>query len=407
MPKKYNAPIDIGIQCSAIANLGSTWEQCWQGLLKGERPLSVGSEVIPEWPESPRVAAILDFGHFRGQPAFSERFAELIRCVGLDLKGAVDEIVQDTPGARVSIILASSAGDPGPLSAIVDAAFRKDGPSEVITPKILEGVLGGTWAQPLNKALGRDYPAVCIFGACASSLVAVSYAADRIDAGLSDVVLLVALDTLSRVASIGFMNVGANAATGALPYDKARTGTTVGEGAVGIILARKGLLRTEKVAAHVAGTAVYCDAAHMVEPNPVGVASVVTGALEQAGLKPADIKGVYWHGTGTRQNDKTEAAVSTMVFGEMSPPCTSTKGALGHTMGASGGFNVLSACKSLATGLMPPVAGTSEPEYPNLDLALFRPREVQRGPMLVTALGFGGINAATVIIPTSQGASTC
>ena len=402
MPTKYTSLIDIALPCAAIANLGYTWDQCWEGLLRGDRPLSIGREVIREWPESPPVAAILDFGYFRGQPRFSERFAVLTRCVGLDLKQAVDEIVLDNPSARVSILLASSAGDPGPLSAIVDAEFRKDGPSEPITQKVLEGVLGGSWAQPLNEALGRDYPAVCVFGACASSLVAMSYAADRIDAGLSDVVLLVAMDTLSRVASIGFMNVGANAATGALPYDVARTGTTVGEGAVGIVLARHGVLRSERVAAHVAGTAVYCDAAHMVEPNPIGVASVVTGALEQAGLTPKDIKGVYWHGTGTRQNDKTEAAVSSMVFGEMSPPCTSTKGALGHTMGASGGFNVLSACKSIETGLMPHVAGTTNPEYPNLDLTLNAPRAIERGPILVTALGFGGINAAAVIVPTTQ-----
>lgn len=401
MPKKYSAPIDIARGCAAMANLGSTWEACWQGLMDGRRPFSIGSDVIPEWPESPRVAAILDFGHFNGQPLFSERFPELLRCVGLDLKTTVDNFYSRNPGARVTVMFASSAGDPGPMSAMVDAQFRADGPSEAITPAILSSYLGSAWSEPLNAALGRKLGSVFVYAACASSLVAISYACDRINAGLCDAVIVVAIDTLSRLASVGFMQVGANAAAGAMPYDKSRTGTTVGEGAVGLLLARPGLLAAKQVAGHVAGTAVYCDAQHMVEPNPQGVANVVRDALSQADVDSDEVCGIYWHGTGTRQNDKTEAAVSTLVFGERSPPSTSTKGALGHTMGASGGFNVLAACRTHDTGLMPHVAGTTEPEYDNLDLVLREPRAIERGPILITALGFGGINAATVITPAT------
>ncbi|MBK6616484.1 beta-ketoacyl synthase N-terminal-like domain-containing protein [Ottowia sp.] len=392
-------PIDIGKACCAISNLGSNWDQCWEGLLQARRPFSVGSDVIPDWPVCPPISAILNFGHHDGQPAFSQRFAVLAECVGIEMKPVIDALLARSPELRISIIIASSAGDPGALSALVDAEFSPKGPSEPITGEVLTGLLGGDWAAPLNKALGRTFQAVGVFGACASSLVGMSYTADRINAGLSDVVLLVAMDTLSRFASIGFTNIGANAAGGSIPYDKARDGTTVGEGAICLLLARNGVLEAADVMGRVAGTAVYCDAAHMVEPNPVGVASVVTGAIEQAGLGAADIKGVYWHGTGTRQNDKTEAAVSSIVFGAMSPPCTSTKGSLGHTMGASGGFNLLSACKSFETGLMPPVAGTKDPEYDNLDLVLGQPREIALGPILVTALGFGGINSAAILLP--------
>jgi len=396
--QSYAKPIDVAVHCSAISNLGSTWRQNWEGLLAARRPFSVGYEVIPSWPKCPPVAAILDFGHFEGQPLFSRRFPELMRCVGLDMKPAIDALLERHPDARISIILASSAGDPGALSAMVDAAYRKEGPSEPVTPAIYEELLGGPWTAPLNAAMERDFPSIGVFGACASSLVATSYACDRINAGLADAVILVALDTLSRVASIGFTNIGANAPAGATPYDKDRAGTTVGEGAVGVLMTRAGLLADADVAARIVGTAVYCDAAHLVEPNPVGVASVVTSAIAQAGLAPGDVAGVYWHGTGTRQNDKTEAAVSTLVFGERSPPSTSTKGSLGHTMGASGGFNILSACSTFETGLMPPVAGTLNPEFPNLDLVLGEPRRIEPGPILITALGFGGINAATVIV---------
>lgn len=400
--KPFKQPIDISADCSAIANLGYTWSQCWNGMLRGLRPFTIGKDLIPEWPDMPPVSAITNFGHFAGQPLFSARFAELVKCVGLDLKGAIDDLFAAHPGLRMSVLFASSAGDPGPLTAAVDAAFRKAGPSEPITQEINAGILGDIWNKPLAEALDRELPAMCIFGACASSLVATSYAAERINGGLTDAVLLIGIDTLSRVASVGFKQVGANSPEGARPYDKNRAGTTVGEGAVGILLARHGLLPSEKVAGCVVGAAVYCDAAHMVEPNPNGVAKAVTGALHQAQMTAGDICGVYWHGTGTRQNDKTEAAVASLVFGDKSPPSTSTKGSLGHTMGASGGFNLLAACETLATGIMPHVAGTTDPEYDNLDLVLGSPRAVTKGPMLITALGFGGINAAVVVVANQK-----
>ncbi len=142
---------------------------------------------------------------------------------------------------------------------------------------------------------------------------------------------------------------------------------------------------------------MYCDAAHLVEPNAQGVAQVIHAALDQARVETKDVRAVYWHGTGTRQNDAREAEVSQIIFGEKSPPSTSTKGNLGHTMGASGGFNVMAACETLARGVVPPVAGTEDLEYPNLDIVLGAAREVEPGPVLITALGFGGINAAVVL----------
>ncbi len=68
-------------------------------------------------------------------------------------------------------------------------------------------------------------------------------------------------------------------------------------------------------------------------------------------------------------------------------------------MGASGGFNVLAACEANRQSTFPHVVGTARPEYDNMTLALGQPHRVEPGPMLVTALGFGGINAAAIILP--------
>jgi 3-oxoacyl-[acyl-carrier-protein] synthase II len=398
MIEPYKKPISISRHCCAIANIGSSWDECWQSLLEGRRVFSNGAELIPDWPDSPPLSAILDFPGIEGQPPFNRRTGVLAKIVGTQMRQAVDELLEDKPQTRLSLMIATSHGDPGPLSEIVDYRHA-DKPDDTIAMSTWEGVVVDNLIKEVNAGLGRSLPGTTTSAACASCLVALSYAADRINAGLCDAVLLVAIDTLSRVASVGFNNIGAMSKNGCRPYDLGRDGTTVGEGAVAMLLTREGLIAAQDVLGLVTGTSVFCDAAHMVEPNPVGVASVVQAAIQQAGLDPADVRGIFWHGTGTRQNDKTEAAVAKIVFGDKSPLCTSTKGSLGHTMGASGGFNVLAACEANRQGTFPHVVGTTQPEYDNMTLALGSPHDVEPGPMLVTALGFGGINAAAVIMP--------
>ncbi len=398
MIEPYKKPISISKHCCAIANIGSSWDECWQSLLEGKRVFSNGADLIPNWPDSPPLSAILDFPGIDGQPPFNCRTGVLAKIVGTQMRKAVDDLIHGNPQIRLSLMIATSHGDPGPLSEVVDHR-QANIPDDTIAMSTWEGVVVDNLIREVNAGLGRSLPGTTTSAACASCLVALSYAADRINAGLSDAVLLVAIDTLSRVASVGFNNIGAMSRNGCRPYDLERDGTTVGEGAVAMLLTRDGLIATQDVLGLITGTSVFCDAAHMVEPNPVGVASVVQTAIQQAGLQPPDVRGIFWHGTGTRQNDKTEAAVAKIVFGDKSPLCTSTKGSLGHTMGASGGFNVLAACEANRQGIFPHVVGTLNPEYENMTLALDRPHAVEPGPMLVTALGFGGINAAAVILP--------
>ncbi|WP_454690620.1 beta-ketoacyl synthase N-terminal-like domain-containing protein [Achromobacter aloeverae] len=401
MTQPYPQPIALARQCCAISNIGASWPECWRNLLAGERVFSRGADLIPGWPDSPPLAAILKFPGLEGQPPFARRTDILARIVGRQMRAALDRLAGEHPAAALSLIVATSHGNPGPLSDIADAHHAGKDLSTMAAP-LWEGLVADNLVKEVNAGLARELPGVTISGACASSLVAISHAADRIGAGLADAVLIVAIDTLSRVASVGFDNIGAMSRQGCRPYDRLRDGTTVGEGVVAILLARDGLLPPQDVVGRVIGTAVYCDAGHLVEPSPIGMSRVMQGAMQQAGLLPRDVRGIFWHGTGTRQNDKTEAEAARIVFGDLSPPCTSTKGSLGHTMGASGAFNVLAACEAMAQGTLPHVVGATDPEYGNLDLVLHRPRPVAAGPMLVTALGFGGINAAVAIAPCKE-----
>jgi 3-oxoacyl-[acyl-carrier-protein] synthase II len=401
MIKGYSEQIAIMRQCYAIANIGSSWPDCWDGLLLGKRIFSYGNEIFSDWPDTPPLAAIAPFPGMDEQPRYELRARTLANLAGQKMKGVVDGFYLRHPQGRLTIIVASSHFDPGPLSTIVDRQYSNPDDSDIPSDS-WKGVLAIRLTEAVNAGLQRRLPATNVSAACASSLVALSYAADRISSGLCDGVLLVGIDVLSRVASVGFSNLGAMSARGCIPYDVARDGTTVGEGAVAMLLARRDHVDDSDIYGFVGGTATYCDAAHMVEPNPEGVSKAILAAFEQARLQPKDIRGIFWHGTGTRQNDKTEAAVAQLVFGDKSPSGTSTKGSLGHTMGASSGFNILAACEANRQGLLPHVAGTVNPEHTNLSLVLGHPKSIEPGPMLITALGFGGINAAAVIYPALE-----
>jgi 3-oxoacyl-[acyl-carrier-protein] synthase II len=115
-----------------------------------------------------------------------------------------------------------------------------------------------------------------------------------------------------------------------------------------------------------------------------------------------DIAAIISHGTGTPKNDLVEGAVYERIWPEGRIPITSIKGALGHTMGASGLLNVLVAVEASKTGLIPPTLGGDGYVIHGLDLVQGMPRQIKSSSLgLAVASGFGGNNCACVIGPDS------
>lgn len=394
MNNQYQNSIDIAKECFVLSNVGNGWQQCWNNLLQGAKNFSIGSDFIRGWPDSPPLSIIENIDD---DTDFKSRTNDAAFFVASQMKDTIDRLYQQNENINVLIVVATSHSDPGPLSTLVD--LEAENALDRLTDDVAKGLLSDELLKSIKRGIGRNLQGVTTSAACATALVSTSYACDMIDFGIADAVLLVAVDTLSRVATVAFNNIGAMSQSGCTPYSSSRDGTTVGEGAVALLLARKGILGKEDVQGAIVGTSVYCDAAHMVEPDPKGVAKTIQKALHQANLPASKISAIYWHGTGTVQNDKTEAEAAQILFGETSPPCSSTKGVLGHTMGASGGFNVLAACETLHSGILPHVARSTDNVFPNLDVVLNEPRYIAPGSgvALVTALGFGGTNAALIL----------
>jgi 3-oxoacyl-[acyl-carrier-protein] synthase II len=128
----------------------------------------------------------------------------------------------------------------------------------------------------------------------------------------------------------------------------------------------------------------------------------VTAAVAQARIGVEDISCIFWHGTGTRKNDETEANVSSSFWRETKrfPISTTTKGSLGHTMGAASAFNVAAACQCLKEGLVPPVAGLRDTEFTDMNLVTQNSMRTELSTALCVGMGFGGVNAALVLQTT-------
>jgi 3-oxoacyl-[acyl-carrier-protein] synthase II len=320
--------------------------------------------------------------------------------IGDEIKADLVSILGGFPKCRLTILVATSHGDPGPIGEMsrVTTTF----PQSHLDEGIVKSLLMENLVPALLNSIQIQTSATIVSAACASAIVATGYAAERIRSGISDLVVVVALDVLSRVAYSGFNLAGAMSKATCKPFDRNRDGINVAEGAAVFCVASAKAFPKDMQLARIMGFGISCDARHLVEPDVQGLCRALDQAFSLGEVPPTSISAVYWHGTGTVQNDRTEAAVSKLIFGRKVPLGTSTKGSLGHTMGASGGFNVLAACSSLSEFQLPPVAGLEDPEFSDLNLVKGKACDIPEGPILVNALGFGGINAAIILGPLTR-----
>lgn len=246
----------------------------------------------------------------------------------------------------------------------------------------------------LRQRLAVEQPATVVSAACASGLIAIIQGAMMIRAGRCRQVLVIAVDQLAEFIAAGFHGLRALSPTAARPFDRRRDGLTLGEAAGWVLLSEAG-------AVPVAGTAVLeswairCDAAHITAPcrQASGLISALEAILEQ---QAAPIGGINTHGTGTVYNDAMELLAYSQILNPGLPLC-SVKGALGHSLAATGLVEALLSVESLKHGLLPPTAGLQQPESSDLTISGTRPVPLSCPSVLTCNSGFGGINAALLL----------
>jgi 3-oxoacyl-[acyl-carrier-protein] synthase-1/3-oxoacyl-[acyl-carrier-protein] synthase II len=318
------------------------------------------------------------------------------------LELALDELLkqleQRLPGyraLRIGLVLGTSGGGMPSFERLItrlDADLPLDAGLAGRAPYF--GPLRGVTAR-LGVPVDR---VVQVLAACASSTFAIGHALAWLDAGVADLVIAGGYDALSLFIAQGFECLGATSASPS-PFRATRTGLALGEGAALLALARD----AEPSLGRVLGFGASSDAGHVTAPDRAGagLGRAARLALDASGLDVAAIGLVSAHGTGTSYNDAAEAQAIAGALGRAAPSAVvhAYKASIGHTLGAAGALESLSALACLERGVLPATAGGGAIEPALGSRLLDRAEPGAPGACLKLSSAFGGANAALVLAP--------
>ena len=247
----------------------------------------------------------------------------------------------------------------------------------------------------------RDYfgltgMAMAISTACSSSAKVFAAAARQLELGLIDAAIVGGVDTLCLTTLYGFASLELTSARPCRPYDANRDGISIGEGAAFALLERADHAPAGSIL--LLGTGESSDAYHMSSPHPEGLGArlAMEAALRSARLGVTDIDYVNLHGTSTPANDAAEGKAVVALFGQ-GVPCSSTKGATGHTLGAAGAVEAVICALALTDGFLPGSPGTDQLD-PAIPIDYLRQgRRATLRHALSNSFGFGGSNCSLIL----------
>jgi 3-oxoacyl-[acyl-carrier-protein] synthase-1 len=246
-------------------------------------------------------------------------------------------------------------------------------------------------------ALGLVGPGFVVSTACSSSAKVFGNAARMLAAGLIDAAVVGGVDSLCLTTLYGFNSLELLSEDVCRPWDAGRRGLSIGEAASFALLERDAAGAAPQ--GWLLGIGESNDGHHMSTPHPEGAGAIAAmrAALANAGLAPGDIGYINLHGTATPSNDAAEDRAVAAVFGT-EVPCSSTKGATGHTLGAAGGVEAAISLLALRHGFLP---GGLNLRTPDPALRIDYLRENRDAPdlraVLSNSFGFGGTNASLVL----------
>ncbi len=363
----------------------------------GEHPVSYACEVADFAPNE-----IFDVKEIRRND----------RATLLALAAADDALVDAgdlaTDPARCGVVAGSGIGGIRTLEDQV-IGFAQRGPDRV-SPMLVPMMMPNAPAASISIRHRLTGPNMTVATACATGAHAIGEATRMIRDGTADVVIAGGVEScISPVAMAAFHRMGAlsrnpDASRASRPFDTARDGFVMGEGAAFVVLESLTQARARGTTVHgeILGYGANCDAHHITAPltNGEGAATCIGLALCDAGLEADAIGHVNAHGTSTPHNDAAEAAALAKVFGDHAVPVTSTKGVTGHLIGAAGALEVIAALLAATHALVPPTANHETCDLP-VDVVSGAPRAIAHAPALSTSFAFGGHNAALVVAPPS------
>ena len=304
---------------------------------------------------------------------------------------------------RMGISFGSSAGTP---SAIGDfGRMMEERTTKGINATTYIKMMAHTAPVNIGVFFGVTGRVFTTSSACTSGSQGIGYAYEAIKTGKQTAMIAGGAEELCATEAAVFDTLFATSVrndaphTTPRPFDRARDGLVIGEGAGCLILEERdhALARGATVYAEIVGFGTNSDGCHVTQPNADTMRIAMELALEDAGLAPAAIGYVNAHGTGTQHGDVAETAATNAVFGARMP-ISSLKSYMGHTLGACGALEALISIRMMREGWFAPTINLDEidPECGELDYIRGDGRRLECEYVMSNNFAFGGINTSLI-----------
>jgi 3-oxoacyl-[acyl-carrier-protein] synthase II len=389
-----------------VTPLGIGVEATWARLVRGDRAIRpvTSFDVTGQ-----RVSIAAEVAGVR---ASAQGWSRSSAMAALAAEEAMTGAGVDVRRARVGLVVGGTTGGMFETEELLARLHAKPECRETLV-EMLSHPLTAT-GERLDERLGPFARVRTLSSACSSGANALVVAASWLRGGEVDAVVAGASDGLCRLTLSGFNALGLIDPEPCRPFDRRRRGVSLGEGAGFLVLEREGSARARgaRPVAELAGWAMGAEAHHITNPAPDGaiIGRLFARAIARAGLSAGDLDYVNAHGTGTALNDPTEAAALAFALGAeiRRIPVSSSKGQIGHTLGAAGAIEAAITALVVSRSVLVPTGGLDEPD-PALELVHVPRvgREVARVRAAASnAFGFGGMDTVLVFTqPRSRSGS--
>jgi len=362
-------------------------ESTWKHLLAGQTAIR-HSQPYAELPTKP-LALI------RETPIALETLTQAV------IQAALEDAGLAPPLVDCGVVIGSSRGNQAKWEQLAQAFWTAT--QEISQPpqEQLQNWLNtfpNTAAVQAARIIQTQAPVLSPMAACATGIWSIAQAVELIHTGQCDRVLAGAVEApITPLTLAGFERMGALAPSGAFPFDCDREGMVLGEGGAVLVLETAELAqqRQARVYGQILGAGLSADGFHVSAPEIGSRAAIaaVKQCLNHSGLTATDIDFIHTHGTATQLNDRNEAYLIQHLLPDAA--VLATKGATGHTIGASGALGVAFSLLALQQQLLPPCVGLRHPAFELDFVRTTRPTPVNAG--LCLSFGFGGQNGAIAL----------
>ncbi len=396
----------------AITPIGKNVEEMWKGIENKKCGIDNITLFDTENFKTKLAAEVKEYNpldYF--EPKQAKRFDRSSQFAIIAAREAVKDsgiTAENTDYDRVGVFVSSGIGGLKTMQEQCEVNAIKG--NNRVSPMFIPMTIANMPAGNVSIEFGFKGESISIVTACASSTHAIGEAYKTIKQGYEDAVIAGGTEAaICSVGIAGFENMKALCTSSdknraSIPFDKERSGFVMGEGAGIIVLeelehAKK---RGAKIYAELIGFGSTTDAYHITSPCPDGEcgAKAMIRAIADSGIKAEDIDYINAHGTSTHLNDLTETMAIKTALGDASKKTmvSSTKGNIGHLLGAAGGVEAVICTKALEQQLVPPTINYKEKdEECDLDIVPNEPRKAKLNVVMSNSLGFGGHNACIII----------